>query len=188
MKYNFEIPMTRSVGASAIVVAVVAALSTGLLLTRQVVGAQYDELAAKNAQIDILQRRLALPVAKTPVESNDNIFVDGANYALGANNFQQHIVELIEQSGGKIASVSVETPTATEQTTRRIVVQVRSELDNDALQNVLYGLESGRPLAIVDSLNVHRAASVDNVKLDGKQSPKLTVELRVGGYYRKAAK
>ena len=65
------------------------------------------------------------------------------------------------------------------------MVQTRSELDNDGLQSLLYGLESGRPLTIVDSLNVRRTAQADNVMLDAKQSPRLTVELRVVGFYRK---
>jgi hypothetical protein len=188
MKYNFEIPTTRAAAASGILVGTVAVIVVGIFLTKQVVDAQYLELDAKVSQIEALQRRIKLPVVAVSANADQSVFLDGANYALAANTLQQHIVEMIEQSGGKLVSVSVETPAATEQTSRRVVVQVRSELDNDGLQSLLYGLESGRPLMMIDSLNIRRTAPADNLKLDAKQSPRLTVELRVVGFYRKAAK
>jgi hypothetical protein len=188
MKYNFEIPTTRAAAASAILAGAVISIAAGLFLTRQIVDAQYLELGAKTTQIEALQRRVKLPVVAAPASSDEAVFLEGANYALAANTLQQHTVEMIEQSGGKLVSVSVETPAATEQTSRRVIVQTRSELDNDGLQSLLYGLESGRPLVMIDSLNIRRAAQADNLKLDAKQSPRLTVELRVVGFYRKAAK
>jgi len=188
MKYNFEIPTTRAAAASVILAGVVAAIAVSLFLTKQVVDAQYSELEAKTTQIDALQRRVKLPVVAASVSSDESVFLGGANYALAANTLQQHIVEMIEQSGGKLVSVSVETPAATEQTSRRVVIQIRSELDNDGLQSLLFGLETGRPLLMVESLNVRRTAQADDLKLDAKQSPRLTVELRVVGFYRKAAK
>jgi len=188
MKYNFEIPTTRAAAASAILAGVVATIAVGLFLTKQVVDAQYLELEAKTTQIEALQRRVKLPIVAASASADESVFLGGANYALAANTLQQHIVEMIEQSGGKLVSVSVETPAAIEQTSRRVIVQIRSELDNDGLQSLLYGIESGRPLMMVDSLNIRRTAQADNLKLDAKQSPRLTVELRVVGFFRKAGK
>jgi len=187
MKWNAEIklPNSRAAGATAILLSFVVVAAVGLYIVKGMVDAQYAELEAKNTQIEAMQRRLKMPVAAPAAASGANVFLEGANYALAANSLQQHIVQMVEQSGGKIVSVSIETPAATEQTSRRAIVQVRSELDNDALQNVLYGLEAGRPLVLVDSLNVHRmAAQNDNEKNDTKRSPRLTVELRVIGFYR----
>jgi hypothetical protein len=113
------------------------------------------------------------------------VFLKGANYALAANSLQQHVVELVEQSGGKVVSVAVETPAATAQTSRRVIVQVRAELDNDGLQSLLYGLESGQPLVLVDTLNVNRPTRQGEAD-DSKRSPRLTIELRAVGFYREA--
>jgi hypothetical protein len=187
MKWNTEIklPNSRAAGATAILLGFIVVAAIGLYVVKGMVDAQYAELDAKNTQIASMQRRLKMPVGTQATASGANVFLEGANYALAANSLQQHIVQMVEQSGGKIVSVSTETPAATEQTSRRVIVQVRSELDNDALQNVLYGLESGRPLALVDSINVHRMATEnDSEKNDAKRSPRLTVELRVVGFYR----
>ena len=186
MKWNAEIklPNSRAAGACAILLGFIVAAAIGLYLLKGMVDAQYAELDAKNTQIAALQRRLKMPATAPAAASDANVFLAGANYTLAANSLQQRIVEMVEQSGGKIVSVSTETPQATEQTSRRVVVQVRCELDNDALQNVLYGLEAGRPLALIDGLNVQRMAQNESEKNDGKRSPRLTVELRVVGFYR----
>lgn len=187
MKWNVDIklPDSRAAGASAVLLGVVILICGGLFFTKAIVDAQYVELEAKSSQIAAMQRRLKMPALPAAAASDQNVFLEGANYALAANTLQQHIVETIEQSGGKIVTVAVETPAATEQTTRRVIVQVRSELDNDALQSLLYGLESGRPLVLIDSVNVHRStASGEDEKNDAKHSPRLTVELRAIGFYR----
>jgi hypothetical protein len=187
MKWNAEIklPNSRAAGAAAILLGFIVIAAIGLYVLKGMVDAQAAELDAKNTQIAAMQRRLKMPIATSAAASDANVFLEGANYALAANSLQQHIVQMVEQSGGKIASVSIETPAATEQTSRRVIVQVRSELDNDALQNVLYGLEAGRPLVLIDSLNVHRmVAQNESEKNDAKRSPRLTVELRVIGFYR----
>jgi len=187
MRWNAEIklPNSRAAGATAILLGFIAVAAIGLYIVKGMVDAQTAELDAKNTQIAAMQRRLKMPMATPAAASDANVFLEGANYALAANSLQQHIVQMVEQSGGKIASVSIETPAATEQTSRRVIVQVRSELDNDALQNVLYGLEAGRPLVLIDSLNVHRmVAQNESEKNDAKRSPRLTVELRVIGFYR----
>ena len=187
MKWNAEIklPNSRAAGATAILFGFVVIAAIGLYVLKGMVDAQAAELDAKNTQIAAMQRRLKMPIATPAAASDANVFLEGANYALAANSLQQHIVQMVEQSGGKIASVSIETPAATEQTSRRVIVQVRSELDNDALQSVLYGLEAGRPLVLIDSLNVHRmVAQNESEKNDAKRSPRLTVELRVIGFYR----
>jgi len=187
MKWNAEIklPNSRAAGATVMLLGFIVVAAVGLYVVKGMVDAQYAELDAKNTQIAAMQRRLKMPIAAPAAASDTNVFLEGANYALAANSLQQHIVQKLEQSGGKIVSVSIETPAATEQTSRRVIVQVRSELDNDALQNVLYGLEAGRPLTLIDSLNVNRMVAQNECeKNDLKRSPRLTVERRVIGFYR----
>ena len=186
MKWNAEIklPNSRAAGAVALLVGVIFVVVTGLYLFKGMVHAQYLEIDAKNTQISALQRRLKMPAAASTL-SDQNVFLAGANYALAANSLQQHIVELVEQSGGKIVTVAVETPPASAQTSRRVIVQVRADLDNDGLQSLLYGLEAGQPLVLVESLNVNRSTR-QGAGDDSKRSPRLTVELRAVGFYREA--
>jgi general secretion pathway protein M len=187
MKWNVDIklPNSRAAGAAAIVIGFVAVSAIGLYLVKGMVDAQTLELDAKTTQIAALQRRLKMPALPAAGDSAQNVFLEGANYALAANSLQQHIVELVEQSGGKIVSVAVETPAATAQTSRRVIVQVRADLDNDGLQSLLYELETGYPLVLVDTLNVNRSAK-QGPGDDSKRSPRLTVDLRAVGFYRGA--
>jgi hypothetical protein len=187
MKWNVDIklPESRAAGASAMLLAFVVVIATALYLTKGVVDAQYLELEAKTSQVAAMQRRLKMPVLSTSTNTDQDVFLKGANYALAANSLQQHVVELVEQSGGKVVTVAVETPAASAQTSRRVIVQVRADLDNDGLQSLLYGLEAGRPLVLVDSLTVNRSTR-EAEKDDTKRSPRLTVELRAVGFYREA--
>jgi hypothetical protein len=189
MKWNVEIklPNSRAAGATAILIGAIVVVVVGLYVVKGMVDAQYAELDAKTTQIAAMQRRLKMPALPAAAASDKNVFLEGANYALAANTLQQHIVEMIEQGGGKVVTVAVETPAPTEQTSRRVIVQVRSELDNDGLQTLLYSLETGSPLVLIESLNVHRSvAQGDDEKNDAKRSPRLTVELRAVGFYRTA--
>jgi hypothetical protein len=189
MKWNVDIkvPNSRAAGAAGLFLGLVILICGGLFFTKAVVDAQYAELAAKTTQLEALQRRLKMPVLPAAAGSDESVFLTGLNYALAANSLQQHLVELVEQSGGKIVTVAVETPASTEQTSRRVIIQIRSELDNDGLQSLLYGLESGRPLVLIDSLNVHRVTTQGaGEKDDTTHSPRLTVELRAVGFYRGA--
>jgi hypothetical protein len=185
MKWNVDIklPNSRAASAGAVLLGVVSVTAIGLYLVKGMVDAQALELEAKTTQIAALQRRLTMPALPASADSGQNVFLNGANYALAANSLQQHIVQLVEQSGGKIVTVAVETPAANAQTSRRVIVQVRADLDNDGLQSLLYGLEAGHPLVLVDSLNVNRSAT-QGKNDDSKRSPRLTVELRAVGFYR----
>jgi general secretion pathway protein M len=187
MKWNVDIklPTSRAAGAGLVLLAFVIVIAIGLYLVKGMADAQTLELQAKTSQIEALQRRLKMPALPAAAGSDQNVFLKGANYALAANSLQQHVVELVEQSGGKVVSVAVETPAATAQTSRRVIVQVRAELDNDGLQSLLYGLESGQPLVLVDTLNVNRPTRQGEAD-DSKRSPRLTIELRAVGFYREA--
>jgi hypothetical protein len=187
MKWNVEIklPNSRAAGAAAILLGFIVVTAAGLYVVKGMVDAQYAELDAKTTQVAAMQRRLKMPVLPTAATNSKTVFLEGANYALAANTMQQRIVEMIEQGGGKVVTVAVETPAPTEQTSRRVIVQVRSELDNDGLQSLLYNLETGHPLVLIESLNVHRSITQsDDEKNDAKHSPRLTVELRAVGFYR----
>jgi hypothetical protein len=182
---NRFIPNSREAGAVAILLVLIVLVAGGFFFGMEMVAAKQIELEAKTTELDALKRRLQLPARQqnAAAEAAD-VFVAGASYALAANALQQHVVEAIDQSGGKLVTVGVETPTAEASASRRVVVQSTSELDNDGLQTLLYTLETGRPMVLIDSLTVRRPASRREGEDDSKAAPRLTVELRVVGFYR----
>jgi hypothetical protein len=83
-------------------------------------------------------------------------------------------------------SVGVEQPQTGEApgAARRVTVQATSDLDVNGLQATLHGLEGGRPLVLIDNLMVRRPATRREGESDDKTLPRLTVELRIIGFYR----
>jgi hypothetical protein len=149
------------------------------------------EAEAKNTFLESLQKRLQIPVrVKSDAAAEQNEFLEGANYTLAANGFQQRIVELIESSGGTLVTVGIDPPDDNQASPgRRVVVQVAAELTNDGLQQVMYRLESERPFILVDSLSVRQVpnrGAGDGAAKD--RSLRLAVDLRAYGYFRGAAR
>jgi hypothetical protein len=78
-----------------------------------------------------------------------------------------------------------------EELARRVSVQVTAELTNDALQKVLYELETAVPFAFVDGFAASRreaGAGGDGANESTQVAPRLSVSLSVTGYRRKGSK
>jgi hypothetical protein len=176
------------------------AVLCGLVLTVLALGfTGYSSLQAERLQLDAQQSELAVltrPRAAKPRVTEKpitiNPFLSEANFALSANALQKRVVNLIESTGGKLVSVGVDPPvTGDPDLARRVSVQVAAEMTNDALQKVLYQLESVPPFVFVDTLS----ASVSQREEPGNKAavqqvastaPRLTVTMSVVGYRRKA--
>lgn len=180
------LPSSREAGAIAILIGLVIVLVGGLLFAKEMADTTQLELEAKTTEAEALRRRLQLPRAAQATAPTENAFLTGANYALAANSLQQYLVETIESNGGKLVSVGVEQPQSGEApgAARRVTVQATSDLDINGLQATLHGLEGGRPLVLIDNLMVRRPATRREGESDDKTLPRLTVELRIVGFYR----
>ena len=180
------LPNSREAGAIAILIGLVIVLFGGLLFAKEMADATQIELDAKTTEAEALRRRLQLPRTAQATAPTENAFLMGANYALAANSLQQYLVETIESNGGKLVSVGVEQPQTGEApgAARRVTVQATSDLDVNGLQATLHGLEGGRPLVLIDNLTVRRPPSRREGESDDKTLPRLTVELRIIGFYR----
>jgi hypothetical protein len=142
------------------------------------------ERDALQAQFDALKRRnLAASAPHVEPKFSVKPFLGDENFALSANALQKRVVGLIEQTDGKLISVGVDPlVTGDADLARRVSVQVTAELTNNALQKVLYDLESAVPFAFVDSFTVNRP---ETAKSDPQKAPRLSVSLNVVGYRHK---
>jgi general secretion pathway protein M len=187
---NRFVPNSREAAAMAILVVLIVLVVGGLLFAKEMVDATKLELEASTTELEASRRRLQLPPPPASAVPTQNAFLVGANYSLAANALQNYIVENIESNGGKLVSVGVEQPQSGEApgAARRVVVQTTSELEIDGLQSLLHTLETGRPLVLVDNLMVRRPTTRREGERDDKTAPRLTVELRVMGFFREGAK
>lgn len=183
------VTLGRAGSAVAVLIVLVGAIASGLWFAKEGADAALLELAAKNTSLDALEKRMRIPPLKTNEQAGEaSEFLEGANYALAANGMQQRIVELIESSGGRLVSVGLDPPDDTKNAAlRRVAVQANAELTNDGLQQLLYQLESERPLIMVETLNVRNAPKQDGDAAARDPTLRLAVDLRAFGYFRGAS-
>jgi hypothetical protein len=179
-------------GATAVSVTLllVVVLIFALLFTWGIIEAKQAEIDARQTQLQALQRRAALP-ARTEDTQAENVdpFFEGS-FAIAANELREKVVELIENAEGTLVTIGTDPPvTADDESGRRVVVQAVAEISNDGLQQVLYELESAAPFVFIESLQVTRKAT-RSAGEEGEEaaasSPRLTVDLRAAGYFKKA--
>lgn len=175
--------------AVSIVLLFLVVLISALLFTWGIIQAKQAEIDARQTQLQALQRRATMPPpsAGTQTEHIDPFFGDGS-FALAANELRQRVVEQIENADGTLVSVGTDPQvTAEDDSGRRVVVQTVAELTNDGLQQVLYELEADAPFIFVDTLQVTRVTRGIGEGEESRASPRLTVDLRAAGYFKKAA-
>ena len=154
---------------------------------------KWMELDAQRTQFENLKRRRpAGPSASAELPITVQPFLGEENFALAANALQKRVVGAIEETEGKLVTVSVDPPvTGDEDLARRVSVQVTAELTNEALQKVLYELERGIPFAFIDSFGVTRMEAREAAAAKGEprsSAPRLQVSMSVTSYRRKGSK
>lgn len=179
----------RAQAAIALFALMVILIAGAALFANALVDAKWAEAEARMTELDMLRRRIRMPPPpKTDAGDAAKVYLAGENYALAVNALQQRVVALVEDAGGKLVTVGIDPASSSEQgVSRRAVLQIVSELDNDGLQSLIYQLETERPLVLVESLAVRRASRAGQSEADAQESPRLSVDLRVVGYYRRAA-
>jgi hypothetical protein len=180
----------QAAAAVALALVFVIVLLSGILFTWSLIGAKQSEIEARQAQLEVLKRRAAQPAPAAAAQTRTlEPFFGGGSFAIAANELQQRTVSLIEAAGGTLITIGADPPvTADDESGRRVVVQAVAELSNDGLQQVLYQLEAEAPFVFVESLLVTRLVPRGSGETEETPvSPRLSVDLRAAGYFRKAA-
>jgi hypothetical protein len=184
--------MSRATGALLVLALLLVLAVGGAFAGYSLVETKRLELDALQTQLDNLKRRRqAAPTADT-AEAPLTVqpFLAEESFALAANALQKRVVGLIEETEGKLITVSVDPPvTGDADLARRVSVQVTAELTSDALQKVLYQLESAVPFVFVESFAATRKETADAAagKDQPQAAPRLSVSMSVTGYRRKGS-
>lgn len=101
---------------------------------------------------------------------------------LAAAALQERVKAIVEQSGGKLISTQ-DLPVVEEGPFQRVTVNVRMRVDTDALQTILYELESGLPLLLVDNMMIlsRTRGRYTRAPRAGSQSYDLDVRFDISG-------
>jgi general secretion pathway protein M len=113
---------------------------------------------------------------KDPFLGGDTVTVAGAN-------LQERVVAAIRRAGGAVTSsqVDLSDPKATPQ---RIALSAASELEQSALQGLLYDLEAGAPYLYLDQISVQSARENFGAAAGTADATRLRISLSVSAYWR----
>jgi len=130
------------VGASAVV---------DLIAKRE----QLNDTNAQLAQFSGRKREGGTAAASTSTAPGGSVFVEGRTVTIAGAALVQRFTEAISKVGGSVQSTQVELPAA-RGNENRISVVASCELEQPALQQLLYDLEAGSPFLFVDQLHVQQ--------------------------------
>ncbi|MFO1353061.1 MAG: type II secretion system protein GspM [Gammaproteobacteria bacterium] len=156
---------------------------------------------------DRLQRAGALLASKPELEAQIQSirqdssaavnFLQQSSPTLAATDLQQRAKTVIEGKGGSLLSTQI-LPVANEGAFTRVGIRVQMNSDVEALQKVLYELESAQPLLFIDNVQLRartirervRPAAAANANQRGANPPQvktqvqLTSQFELAGYIR----
>ena len=182
----------RAWGALAALVGLIVLGLGGLGLLSSMRDVRATEIETMQTELDVLERRIARPA--TPAQAQQrltvNPFINADSFALAANALQRRVVSVIESSGGTLATVGIDPQDTSGDARNKVVVQAAAEMTNDSLQQVLYKLEGEAPFVFIEGLTANPVNNRDASEGDQSKSepPRLTVTLRLNGYFRGASK
>ncbi len=166
------------------------------LLVLMIIWPLIDQAVQNNQKIDNLTMRLQrykqVAAGKNQViekleaikasQSQNNQFFKDQSYALASADLQQLVKDAINQVGGVVTSTQV---IAAKNKGQFAQVGLRVQLSANvaALKDILYKLESTRPILIVDSLRIRSSKGKYDRKLRKRvETDQLTITLEVSGY------
>jgi general secretion pathway protein M len=131
---------------------------------------------------EALEQELALLKRRSPAAS---YYVAGETSALASAKMQQYLKQIVQRNGGELISTQVlkeDEPESAGSTSLR--VHLRAELESS--WQILYVLESGRPLLFLDNI-VISARPVRGRKVTDAPIISLDMNFDVTGYLREGA-
>ncbi|MGJ5068360.1 type II secretion system protein GspM [Bradyrhizobium oligotrophicum] len=139
---------------------------------------QLNDTNAQLAQFSGRKRPAGDSAAGSATAPGGSVFVEGRTVTIAGAALVQRLTEAISKVGGSVLSTQVELPAA-RANTNLISVVASCELEQPALQQLLYDLEAGLPSLFVDQLHVQQplAAAAGGVG-------RLTVLVTVSGQWQ----
>jgi general secretion pathway protein M len=144
-------------------------------------GSLQAEIEAKSQLLEGMQRRggseeggagaAQFAVISAPTET------------VAASTLQQYLLDRLEQAGGTVQRVQAETGRdAKAGGVRRVTAEIVFDASSDALQHLLFDLETGTPFVFVDTLSAQPASASGTAKI-GISPEVLRSSLAVSSYW-----
>ncbi|MCH9698631.1 MAG: type II secretion system protein M [Gammaproteobacteria bacterium] len=137
---------------------------------------RYRKIAAgKNQVVE------KLDVIKASQDQNNQFFKD-QSYSLASADLQQLVKDAINQAGGVVTSTQ-DIAAKSEGQYEQVGIRVQLTANVAALKDLLYKVESTRPMLIIDSMRIRSSKGRYDRKLRKRvPTDQLTITLEVSGY------
>lgn len=155
------------------------AAQSGEIRKKELQVARYAELAAGQ---EALERELEAVKRRNPAAT---YYVAGETPALASAKMQQYLKQIVERNGGELISTQiVSSEEAGSARSSSLKVHLRSDINAGA--QIIYTLESGRPLLFIDNLSIS-ARRVRGAAADAPPSVSLDLNFELTGYLQEGA-
>jgi general secretion pathway protein M len=108
-------------------------------------------------------------------------FIEAASLTIAGADLQKHVTALVQDSGGNVLSSQVDLQQS-EGSTDHVSLAITTELDQSAVQKLLYDLEAGMPFLFIDRLLIQ---PVQQHGADASGS-RVRIQLTISGQWRQA--
>lgn len=151
-----------------------------------------DRIDSLNTRLEVYQRLQAgmsddqqrLEALRTN-QPTMNWYLEEETPALAAAALQQMLHRQVSRSGGDVVSTQIVTPDQNDPVPT-VSVQVRMRAELPELVDLLYSLESGRPVLVLDKLailsNPRMARQASNARMRSQQVPSLDIRFEMMGF------
>lgn len=143
----------------------------------EAVRVQTDTLAALRERLSALAEGAGSEQALADAQS---LFLPGETAAIAGAALQRTVEDTVEAAGGELTQSEIVPTEASAEDTGRLSLRASFDADIVGLQRVLYSLETGVPILMLEDLSLQASDARD---VDETESPKLRVEMQVGAHW-----
>lgn len=185
-----EITVSPAAGASALVAAVAgAAVALAFIAANEFAAADQARAARVNLLALMESARSAGNQADLAHKDapSENPYVAGATETLAAAEIDRTLRRIVAEASGAMLSSRIEAKHEDGRQTRRIEAEITIEGGVDAIQSVLYSVETSEPFLFVEALSMHPADGSKADAGEAAESPLLRATLIVSAFWKGAA-
>lgn len=139
-----------------------------------------DRYAAYSESAELLARLESRPTPQAQGEDGGSLempgspFLEAATLTTAGAELQKYVTALVRDGGGNVLSSQVDLQQA-EGSTDRVSLTMTAELDQSAVQKLLYDIEAGMPLLFIDRLLIQPVQQQGGTTSGTKLRAQLTI-------------
>ena len=145
-------------------------------------GSLQVEIKTKSQLLEGMQRRGGSE--KREAVAAQFAVISAPSETVAASTLQQYLLDRLEQAGGSVQRVQAQTSrdAKSDGGMRRVTAEIVFDASNDALQHLLFDLETGTPFVFVDMLSTKPASASETAKV-GMNPEVLRSSLTISSYW-----